>query len=110
MAESLCCMSVNEKLEGPGEGTCSQWKTDTLSPGYFQPGLISSDLSLNSEITPALDFHPSHGSGTVWTCSSVFSLYSSVDFGRKWMLIHEHVTPNRFYWNAESAFDSEQGL
>lgn len=25
-------------------------------------------------------------------------LYSSVDFGRKWQLIHEHVTPNRFYW------------
>lgn len=25
-------------------------------------------------------------------------LYSSVDFGRKWQLIHERVTPNRFYW------------
>lgn len=25
-------------------------------------------------------------------------LYSSVDFGRKWQLIHGHVTPNRFYW------------
>ncbi|KAF0037832.1 hypothetical protein F2P81_010706, partial [Scophthalmus maximus] len=24
-------------------------------------------------------------------------LYSSVDFGRKWQLIHERVTPNRFY-------------
>ena len=28
----------------------------------------------------------------------VFQLYSSVDFGRKWQLVHEHVTPSRFYW------------
>lgn len=31
-------------------------------------------------------------------------LYSSVDFGRKWQLIHEHVTPNRFYWWVVLAF------
>lgn len=25
-------------------------------------------------------------------------LYSSVDFGRKWQLVHENVMPGRFYW------------
>ncbi|XP_044046620.1 VPS10 domain-containing receptor SorCS3 isoform X2 [Siniperca chuatsi] len=36
-------------------------------------------------------------------------LYSSVDFGRKWQLIHEHVTPNRFYWSV-SGLDKEPDL
>lgn len=25
-------------------------------------------------------------------------LFSSVEFGRRWLLLHEGVTPNRFYW------------
>ncbi|CAF93571.1 unnamed protein product, partial [Tetraodon nigroviridis] len=32
-------------------------------------------------------------------------LYSSVDFGRKWQLIHEHVTPNRFYCWKQNNFE-----
>uniref|UniRef100_A0A8D3BM33 PKD domain-containing protein n=1 Tax=Scophthalmus maximus TaxID=52904 RepID=A0A8D3BM33_SCOMX len=36
-------------------------------------------------------------------------LYSSVDFGRKWQLIHERVTPNRFYWSV-SGLDKEPDL
>ncbi|KAL6090933.1 hypothetical protein STEG23_020444, partial [Scotinomys teguina] len=24
-------------------------------------------------------------------------LYSSMDFGRRWQLVHERITPNRFY-------------
>ncbi|KAF7216643.1 VPS10 domain-containing receptor SorCS3 isoform X1 [Nothobranchius furzeri] len=36
-------------------------------------------------------------------------LYSSVDFGRKWQLIHEHVTPNRFYWSV-AGLDKEPDL
>uniref|UniRef100_A0A8C4NQG3 PKD domain-containing protein n=1 Tax=Dicentrarchus labrax TaxID=13489 RepID=A0A8C4NQG3_DICLA len=36
-------------------------------------------------------------------------LYSSVDFGRKWQLIHEQVTPNRFYWSV-SGLDKEPDL
>uniref|UniRef100_A0A8C3UR86 Sortilin related VPS10 domain containing receptor 3 n=1 Tax=Catharus ustulatus TaxID=91951 RepID=A0A8C3UR86_CATUS len=28
-------------------------------------------------------------------------LYSSMDFGRKWQLMHERVTPNRFYWESD---------
>ncbi|KAK7930692.1 hypothetical protein WMY93_007087 [Mugilogobius chulae] len=36
-------------------------------------------------------------------------LYSSVDFGRKWQLVHEHVTPNRFYWSV-LGLDKESDL
>ena len=28
----------------------------------------------------------------------VLQLYSSMDFGRRWQLVHERITPNRFYW------------
>lgn len=31
-------------------------------------------------------------------CFTVFQLYSSMDFGRRWQLMHERITPNRFYW------------
>lgn len=35
-----------------------------------------------------------------WMCLFLFwlQLYSSVDFGKKWILVHERVTPGRFYW------------
>ncbi|KAL2102436.1 hypothetical protein ACEWY4_001604 [Coilia grayii] len=36
-------------------------------------------------------------------------LYSSVDFGRKWQLVHEAVTPNRFYWSV-TGLDVESDL
>ncbi|CAM4476688.1 unnamed protein product [Leuciscus chuanchicus] len=36
-------------------------------------------------------------------------LYSSFDFGRKWQLVHERVTPNRFYWSV-SGLDKELDL
>uniref|UniRef100_A0AAV2LL28 VPS10 domain-containing protein n=1 Tax=Knipowitschia caucasica TaxID=637954 RepID=A0AAV2LL28_KNICA len=36
-------------------------------------------------------------------------LYSSVDFGRKWQLVHDHVTPNRFYWSV-LGLDKESDL
>lgn len=28
----------------------------------------------------------------------VLQLYSSMDFGKKWQLVHENVMPGRFYW------------
>ncbi|XP_053805018.1 VPS10 domain-containing receptor SorCS3 [Vidua chalybeata] len=36
-------------------------------------------------------------------------LYSSMDFGRKWQLMHERVTPNRFYWSV-TGLDKEPDL
>ncbi|XP_016395297.1 VPS10 domain-containing receptor SorCS3-like [Sinocyclocheilus rhinocerous] len=36
-------------------------------------------------------------------------LYSSFDFGRKWQLVHERVTPNRFYWSV-TGLDKELDL
>ncbi|KFP90017.1 VPS10 domain-containing receptor SorCS3, partial [Apaloderma vittatum] len=36
-------------------------------------------------------------------------LYSSMDFGRKWQLMHERVTPNRFYWSV-TGLDKEADL
>ncbi|XP_016124849.1 VPS10 domain-containing receptor SorCS3-like [Sinocyclocheilus grahami] len=36
-------------------------------------------------------------------------LYSSFDFGRKWQLVHERVTPNRFYWSV-TGLDKDLGL
>lgn len=32
-------------------------------------------------------------------CSNfILQLYSSMDFGRKWQLVHDNVMPGRFYW------------
>lgn len=28
----------------------------------------------------------------------ILQLYSSMDFGKKWQLVHENVMPGRFYW------------
>lgn len=28
----------------------------------------------------------------------ILQLYSSMDFGRKWQLVHDNVMPGRFYW------------
>ncbi|XP_016124851.1 VPS10 domain-containing receptor SorCS1-like [Sinocyclocheilus grahami] len=36
-------------------------------------------------------------------------LYSSVEFGRRWQLVHEQVAPNRFYWS-KLGLDKEPGL
>uniref|UniRef100_A0A8C2EGY1 Sortilin related VPS10 domain containing receptor 3b n=1 Tax=Cyprinus carpio TaxID=7962 RepID=A0A8C2EGY1_CYPCA len=58
--------------------------------------LISSDegatfqkFNINFYIMSLL-FHP--------TQENWILLYSSVDFGKKWILVHERVTPGRFYW------------
>ncbi|XP_062390087.1 VPS10 domain-containing receptor SorCS1-like [Sardina pilchardus] len=36
-------------------------------------------------------------------------LYSSMEFGRRWQLVHERVAPNRFYWS-KMGVDKEAGL
>ncbi|KAI4833209.1 hypothetical protein KUCAC02_016123, partial [Chaenocephalus aceratus] len=36
-------------------------------------------------------------------------LYSSVEFGRRWQVVHERVAPNRFYWS-KMGLDKEPGL
>lgn len=93
----------------------------TLPIMLYSPGLTST-LELSSHASNSLVTVPTFKSAglirsltTVDTCihlgnktEGFFSLfffsdmspqlYSSVDFGRKWQLIHEHVTPNRFYW------------
>lgn len=38
-----------------------------------------------------------------WKCDEgqpnfILQLYSSMDFGRKWQLVHDNVMPGRFYW------------
>uniref|UniRef100_A0AAV2LK34 Uncharacterized protein n=1 Tax=Knipowitschia caucasica TaxID=637954 RepID=A0AAV2LK34_KNICA len=37
------------------------------------------------------------------------TLYSSVEFGRRWQIVHERVAPNRFYWS-KMGLDKEAGL
>ncbi|XP_034043251.1 VPS10 domain-containing receptor SorCS3 [Thalassophryne amazonica] len=56
----------------------------------------------------SLLFHPTEEDWAL-AYSHDQKLYSSVDFGRKWQLIHEHVTPNRFYWSV-SGLDKESDL
>uniref|UniRef100_A0AAX7UR93 PKD domain-containing protein n=1 Tax=Astatotilapia calliptera TaxID=8154 RepID=A0AAX7UR93_ASTCA len=56
----------------------------------------------------SLLFHPTEEDWAL-AYSHDQKLYSSVDFGRKWQLIHEHVTPNRFYWSVTS-LDKEPDL
>ncbi|KAM9770526.1 LOW QUALITY PROTEIN: VPS10 domain-containing receptor SorCS3-like [Menidia menidia] len=56
----------------------------------------------------SLLFHPSEEDWAL-AYSHDQKLYISVDFGRKWQLIHEHVTPNRFYWSV-AGLDKEPDL
>ncbi|XP_030643264.1 VPS10 domain-containing receptor SorCS3 [Chanos chanos] len=76
--------------------------------------LISSDegasfqkFSINFYILSLL-FHPTQENWLL-AYSHDHKLYSSMDFGRNWNLVHELVTPNRFYW-AMSGLDKEADL
>uniref|UniRef100_A0A669DPF9 Sortilin related VPS10 domain containing receptor 3 n=1 Tax=Oreochromis niloticus TaxID=8128 RepID=A0A669DPF9_ORENI len=66
-----------------------------------EPKLTSSTFALTGD--------SAHNHAVVYWSGQNSSLYSSVDFGRKWQLIHEHVTPNRFYWSV-TGLDREPDL
>ncbi|TNN81835.1 VPS10 domain-containing receptor SorCS1 [Liparis tanakae] len=65
--------------------------------------LISSDEGASFEKHPinfnilSLLFHPAQ-ENWILAYSHDNKLYSSMDFGRKWQLIHDNVMPGRFYW------------
>uniref|UniRef100_A0A3Q1H540 PKD domain-containing protein n=1 Tax=Anabas testudineus TaxID=64144 RepID=A0A3Q1H540_ANATE len=73
-------------------------------PEFESSVLISSDEGASYQkyrltfYVLSLLFHPTEEDWAL-AYSHDQKLYSSVDFGRKWQLIHEHVTPNRFYWS-----------
>ncbi|XP_027873821.1 VPS10 domain-containing receptor SorCS1 isoform X1 [Xiphophorus couchianus] len=76
--------------------------------------LISSDegatyqkYRLNFYILSLL-FHPEQ-EDWILAYSHDQKLYSSVEFGRRWQLVHEKVAPNRFYWS-KMGLDKEPGL
>ncbi|XP_057187176.1 VPS10 domain-containing receptor SorCS1 isoform X2 [Triplophysa rosa] len=76
--------------------------------------LISSDegatyqkYRLNFYILSLL-FHPEQ-EDWILAYSHDQKLYSSVEFGRRWQLVHERVAPNRFYWS-KLGLDKEPGL
>ncbi|CAB1417050.1 unnamed protein product [Pleuronectes platessa] len=76
--------------------------------------LISSDegatyqkYRLNFYILSLL-FHPDQ-EDWILAYSHDQKLYSSVEFGRRWQLVHERVAPNRFYWS-KMGLDKEPGL
>ncbi|XP_057699081.1 VPS10 domain-containing receptor SorCS1 isoform X2 [Corythoichthys intestinalis] len=56
----------------------------------------------------SLLFHPEQ-EDWILAYSHDQKLYSSVEFGRRWQLVHERVTPNRFYWS-KMGLDKEPGL
>ncbi|KAF3687128.1 VPS10 domain-containing receptor SorCS1 [Channa argus] len=58
-------------------------------------GCISDKLSVESDEQQELE--------------DAVPLYSSVEFGRRWQLVHERVAPNRFYWS-KMGLDKEPGL
>ncbi|KAM9364971.1 VPS10 domain-containing receptor SorCS3 [Pholidichthys leucotaenia] len=65
--------------------------------------LISSDEGASFERYPinfnilSLLFHPTQ-ENWILAYSHDSKLYSSMDFGRKWQLVHDNVMPGRFYW------------
>uniref|UniRef100_A0A8C3APV2 Sortilin related VPS10 domain containing receptor 3b n=1 Tax=Cyclopterus lumpus TaxID=8103 RepID=A0A8C3APV2_CYCLU len=65
--------------------------------------LITSDEGASFEKHPinfnilSLLFHPAQ-ENWILAYSHDNKLYSSMDFGRKWQLIHDNVMPGRFYW------------
>ncbi|XP_049325536.1 VPS10 domain-containing receptor SorCS1 isoform X2 [Astyanax mexicanus] len=56
----------------------------------------------------SLLFHPEQ-EDWILAYSHDQKLYSSVEFGRRWQLVHERVAPNRFYWS-KTGLDKEPGL
>uniref|UniRef100_A0A672Z6S4 Sortilin related VPS10 domain containing receptor 1 n=1 Tax=Sphaeramia orbicularis TaxID=375764 RepID=A0A672Z6S4_9TELE len=56
----------------------------------------------------SLLFHPEQ-EDWILAYSHEQKLYSSVEFGRRWQLVHERVAPNRFYWS-KLGLDKEPGL
>uniref|UniRef100_A0A8C5HQ37 VPS10 domain-containing receptor SorCS2 n=1 Tax=Gouania willdenowi TaxID=441366 RepID=A0A8C5HQ37_GOUWI len=56
----------------------------------------------------SLLFHPEQ-EDWILAYSHEQKLYSSVEFGRRWQLVHERVAPNRFYWS-KMGLDKEPGL
>ncbi|XP_058553694.1 VPS10 domain-containing receptor SorCS3 isoform X2 [Neofelis nebulosa] len=56
----------------------------------------------------SLLFHPKQ-EDWVLAYSLDQKLYSSMDFGRRWQLVHERITPNRFYWSV-AGLDKEADL
>uniref|UniRef100_A0A3B5AL67 VPS10 domain-containing receptor SorCS3-like n=1 Tax=Stegastes partitus TaxID=144197 RepID=A0A3B5AL67_9TELE len=74
-----------------------------LDPEVESAVLISSDEGASFEKHPinfnilSLLFHPAQ-EDWILACSHDSKLYSSMDFGRKWQLVHDNVMPGRFYW------------
>ncbi|XP_054634331.1 VPS10 domain-containing receptor SorCS1-like isoform X2 [Dunckerocampus dactyliophorus] len=56
----------------------------------------------------SLLFHPEQ-EDWILAYSHEQKLYSSMEFGRRWQLVHERVAPNRFYWS-KMGLDKEPGL
>ncbi|KAM6941368.1 VPS10 domain-containing receptor SorCS3 [Lycodopsis pacificus] len=83
-------------------------------PEFESSVLISSDEGASYQkyrltfYVLSLLFHPTEEDWAL-AYSHDQKLYSSVDFGRKWQIIHERVTPNRFYWSV-SGLDKEPDL
>ncbi|KAM9793122.1 VPS10 domain-containing receptor SorCS3 [Neosynchiropus ocellatus] len=83
-------------------------------PEFESSILISSDEGASFQkyrltfYVLSLLFHPTEEDWAL-AYSHDQKLYSSVDFGRKWQLVHERVTPTRFYWSV-SGLDKEPDL
>ncbi|XP_053730990.1 VPS10 domain-containing receptor SorCS1-like [Synchiropus splendidus] len=56
----------------------------------------------------SLLFHPEQ-EDWILAYSHDQKLYVSVEFGRRWQLVHERVVPNRFYWS-RLGLDKDQGM
>ncbi|KAM9848025.1 VPS10 domain-containing receptor SorCS1-like [Aulostomus maculatus] len=56
----------------------------------------------------SLLFHPEQ-EDWILAYSHDQKLYVSVEFGRRWQLVHDKVVPNRFYWS-RLGLDKEQGM
>ncbi|XP_062319687.1 VPS10 domain-containing receptor SorCS1-like [Osmerus eperlanus] len=56
----------------------------------------------------SLLFHPEQ-EDWILAYSHDRKLYVSVEFGRRWQLVHENVVPNRFYWS-KLGLDKEPGM
>ncbi|XP_061686256.1 VPS10 domain-containing receptor SorCS3 isoform X2 [Syngnathoides biaculeatus] len=83
-------------------------------PEFESSVLISSDEGASYQkyrltfYILSLLFHPTEEDWAL-AYSHDQKVYSSLDFGRKWQLVHEHVTPTRFYWSV-SGVDKEPDL
>uniref|UniRef100_A0A671VMF3 Sortilin related VPS10 domain containing receptor 1 n=1 Tax=Sparus aurata TaxID=8175 RepID=A0A671VMF3_SPAAU len=120
----ICLMILSKLNEKVGLKTILSYLY--VSPNNKRKIMLLTDPEVESSLLISLDegasyqkhslafdilsllFHPEQ-EDWILAYSHDQKLYVSVEFGRRWQLVHDGVVPNRFYWS-RLGLDKEQGM